>query len=275
MHIDESEAQTFHKSLIKNFEDAVRSCMHDHTGVAFSGGIDSSLIASIAKSFNPDIELCTVGMHGSYDIKHARRAAALLGLEDRLRIYECTGADIESAIPRAIGAIESTNPVAVGIGVCMYLVSQCAHTNGIRFLVTGQGADELFAGYKRYEQAFDDGILDHELEKDVLALPAQIKRDVAVAQLNHVELYMPMLDLADIAARIDVKLKMRKEGSNYIRKYILRRVSEDYLPAELVWAPKKAVQYGTGIQNALRRMARKRGLGQEDLLRQYSPDKLV
>ncbi|NIA11687.1 MAG: asparagine synthetase B, partial [Nitrospiraceae bacterium] len=180
-----------------------------------------------------------------------------------------------SAIPQVIGAIESTNPVAVGIGICMYFVSQCAHTNGIRFLVTGQGADELFAGYKRYEQAFDDGILDHELEKDVLALPAQIKRDVAVAQLNHVELYMPMLDLVDIATRIDVKLKMHKEGSNYIRKYILRKVSEQYLPAELVWAPKKAVQYGTGIQNALHRMARKRGLGQEDLLRQYSPDKLV
>lgn len=273
MQIDEPEAI---RKLRICIEDAVRSCIHERTGVAFSGGIDSSLIASIAASMNPDIELYTIGLHDSHDIKQAQKAAPLLGLADRLTVCECISAEIESAILPVVHAIKSTNPVAVGIGICMYLVSRCAHEHGIGFLLTGQGADELFAGYRRHEQAFDDGKLDYELEKDVHALSAQIERDIAVARLNGVELCMPMFhhDVMDVAGRVDAGLKMRREapelirGSKYIRKYILRKVSEHYLPAELVWVPKKAAQYGTGIQNVLGGLARKRGLRQEEFLRQ-------
>ena len=274
MLIDEAEAI---RELAVCIKDAVRSCMQDRgrIGVALSGGIDSSLVAAIAASIDPDIELYAVGMHGSHDINHAEKAAALLGMEDRLRICECTEADIELAIPQVLHAIKTTNPVAAGIEICMYLVSRCAHAHGIGSLLTGQGADELFAGYKRYERHYDDGVLGIELEKDVLALPAQIRRDVAVAGLCGVELCLPICnrDVVDVARRIDTRLKMQKEEGGYVRKYILRRVSEQYIPSELAWAPKKAAQYGTGVQSMLRRMARRQGLGQEEFLRQYSSRK--
>ncbi len=268
--IDESEAIS---KLRVGITDAVRSCMRGHTGIALSGGIDSSLVAAIARLINPDIELYAVGMRGSHDVKHAQQAATLLGLSDRLHICECTEAEIESAIPLVVHAIQTANPVSVGIGICMYLVSQCAHADGTELLLTGQGADELFAGYKRYEQAYDSrGLeLDRELEKDIHALPNQIKRDVAVAELNCVELCLPICNrnVVAIARRIDSKLKMTRVGDECTRKYILRKVSEDYLPPELAWAPKKAAQYGTGVQNALRRMARRQGVGQAEFLRQH------
>ncbi len=292
MQTDEAEAIRYLTACIK---DAVRSCMagRDRIGVAFSGGIDSSLVAAIAASIDPDIELYAVGMHGSHDINHAEKAAALLGMEDRLRICECTEADIESAIPQVLHAImprpasggidgrhmqplqtQTASPVATGIGICMYLVSRCAHAHGTRLLLTGQGADELFAGYKRYEQAFDDGVLGIELEKDVLALPAQLKRDVAVAKLCGVELCLPIYsrDVVNIARGIDARLKMRKDEGGYVRKYILRRVSEQYLPHRLAWAPKKAAQYGTGVQNAIGKMARRQGLRQEEFLNRVFKD---
>ena len=82
------------------------------------------------------------------------------------------------------------------------------------------------------------------------------------------ELGLPICDrdVVDVACGIDARLKMRKEGGEYIRKYILRRVSEQYLPHRLAWAPKKAAQYGTGVQNALDKMARRQGLRQEEFL---------
>lgn len=264
----ESETEIAHR-LMDRIRDSVRLCMHGCSGVAFSGGIDSSLIASVAASMNPEIELYTIGMRGSHDIKQAEKAATRLGLRDRLHLCECIRAEIESALLPVMRAIGSTNPVSVGIGLCMYFVSGCARTYGASVLLTGQGADELFAGYKRYEQAFDDGGLDRELEKDLLALPDQVERDAAVARLNGVELRMPMLHpgVTDLARKIDVRLKIRREDG-YVRKYILRKASEEYLPAELAQAPKKAVQYGTGVQNVLRRMARRDGVTQEEFLAQ-------
>ncbi|HIE31515.1 MAG TPA: asparagine synthase [Methanosarcinales archaeon] len=269
-HGSETESETkIAQMLMDRIRDSVRLCMHDCSGVAFSGGIDSSLIAFVAASMNPEIGLYAIGMRGSHDMKQAEKAATLLGLHDRLHLCECTPEDIKSALLPVMHATGSTNPVAVGIGLCMYFVSGCASKYGASVLLTGQGADELFAGYKRYEQVFDDGGLDRELERDMLALHDQVERDAAVARLNGVELRMPMLcsGVIDLAREIDAGLKIRRQDG-YIRKYILRRASAGHLPAELAQAPKKAAQYGTGIQNVLRRMARRDGVTQGEFLAQ-------
>ena len=88
-----------------------------------------------------------------------------------------------------------------------------------------------------------------------------LERDDAAAMAHGVEMRVPYLDLAviGISQRIDTSLKVYFDGKDYIRKYILRILSEKYLPDEIASAPKKAIQYGTGVQKTLEKLAKSEG----------------
>ena len=241
------------EALYNAIEQAVKKRAYSPCTIAFSGGLDSSLIAALC----PEAELYSVGMAGSHDIIQTKKAAVLLGMENKLHLQELNFDDVLTALPDVIRAIESAEPQKVSIAMPLFFASKNAHNDGLRVMLSGQGADELFAGYKRYESLGPD-----ELENALLCdldniANNNLERDDAASMANSVELRVPYLDreVVELALRIAPELKIK----NGIRKHILRLAARKSLPDELAFKEKKAAQYSSGIYSAIEKLARKKG----------------
>ena len=228
--------------------------------VAFSGGIDSTLVAS---GF-PDAPLYVVGFEGCHDIAAAREAAAALGRGDDLRVIELTHDDLIDAVPRVAAAIGRTNPMDVTIALPLFLVAERAAADGYDRLALGQGADELFGGYSKVVEPRED----HRVEGDTVraavretveTLPGQLERDVCGLSAAGVEPVTPFLQdrVVDAALRLPGELLATPEQ----RKIALRAFARETvgLPESVAGADKKAVQYGTYVSRELDRLARQNG----------------
>lgn len=240
-------------ALLSAIEVAVKKRSYSPCAVAFSGGLDSSLIAALC----PEAELYSVGMAGSHDIEHTQKAAMLMGLEGRLHMHELTLDDVERAIPSVITATGSAEPMQVSIALPLFFASGDAARDGIRVMLSGQGADELFAGYKRYE-SLDPDRLEEVLRSDLDKMAENnLERDDAVTMANAVELRVPYLDreVVELALRIAPGLKI-KSG---VRKSILRSAAMKVIPDGLAMKEKKAAQYSSGIYSAIEKLAMKNG----------------
>ena len=219
----------------------------DEGVVALSGGVDSTFVARLAGR-----ECVSVGMEGSHDLAQARRAADLLGLE--CTFVEIPAAGIESALPVVLGSIPNRDPVNTGIALTQYFITRWAGEQGYRRILTGQGADELFGGYSRY---LETTTLEADLARDFAGLEQQAERDQAIALLHGTYLSMPYLDVRVVRAAGSIPACERVCGAQ--RKIPLRIIAERYIPKELAWYGKKAMQYGSGVAKELRRLARRNG----------------
>lgn len=214
---------------------------------ALSGGVDSSLVARLAGR-----ECVAVGLENSRDLKQARRAAGLLNLD--CTFVTITEAEIAAVLPRVVAAVPKKDPVNTGIALTLYFIARFAGEQGYRRILTGQGADELFGGYARYETSEN---LEEELTRDFLGLEAQARRDQAIAGLFGTYLSMPYLDLRVVRAARIIPAQEKVQGNR--RKIPLRKVAERHIPQDLAWEEKKAMQYGSGVWGVLRKLARKNG----------------
>lgn len=261
----EKEAIIYLKAAL---EKAVELRLTPVSGIAFSGGIDSTFLAALAKRIDPYVSLYAVGLPDSHDIAQAEYAAEAIGMKRNLKTHFLSPEEIEAAVPEVIYATESTDLMKVAIGLPLHIVAKTAREEGKRVILTGQGADELFGGYSRHEGFFEQGadVLDREIYSDLENISAiNLERDDMVAMANSVELRVPFLDKEVIKTglAINPELKVRKKEGAYIRKYILRKAAEGLLPQKILWKEKKAVQYGTGVQKTLDRLARDYGFSKK------------
>jgi len=255
----------FKSEIISQLETSIEKSFEHlkslNCAVLFSGGIDSSLAAFMADRLANYVVLITAKAEGSHDADAASSAAKILKMKHME--VELNEEIIWNVLPRIIYSIESTDKMDVEIAIPFFLSTLKAKEEGYEVIISGQGPDELFAGYYRYLQMYDPENpknLDKEMKSDISSTYRRnIERDeFAIANAGG-RAFFPYLstDFVELglATPVNYKISLNKEPS---RKVILRELAVSMgLPGELVSARKKATQYSSGTSNLVVESIRK------------------
>jgi len=243
--------------------------------VAFSGGLDSSLVAMLARICGIEVQLITVGLEDQHELRHARTAARALGLPLHIQTY--TQDDVEQTLPKILWLIEEPDVTKVGVATPTYWTAQIASRLGFRILLAGQGADELFGGYQKYlkDYAAGDEVVRDSMYHDVITCHEKnFQRDNQACSFHQVELRLPFADrnVVNFSLGLPTHLKIASP-EDHLRKRLLRLTAQNLgMPLFIVNRRKKAVQYATGVDKALRRLARRENLTLGEYVRRIFRD---
>ncbi|HOV35079.1 MAG TPA: asparagine synthase B [Dysgonamonadaceae bacterium] len=249
------------ETLRKALEDAVeRQLMSDVPyGVLLSGGLDSSIISAVAKKFAarriesgnkeeawwPRLHSFAIGLEGSPDLAAARKVAEHIGsIHHEIHYTVQEGLD---AIRDVIYHIETYDVTTVRASTPMYLLARYIKSMGVKMVLSGEGADEIFGGYLYFHKAPNAREFHEETVRKLgkLHLYDCLRANKSLAAWG-VEGRVPFLDkeFLDVAMRLNPRDKMACNGK--IEKHILREAFQDYLPKEIAWRQKEQFSDGVG-----------------------------
>ena len=248
-HLDEA-TKTLRELLIE----AVKRRMDGVEAVSLSGGLDSSIVAAIAKEFNPDLQLFTVAVESAPgpDLENAKHMAEFLGMKHH--IYMITEPDITEFISDSIWYLESFDEDCISGILSNYYASKIVkpHSNAV---LVGEGADELFGGYRmvlknpRVKSAEQRERLAQKLLD--IAFNTALRRLDRGWMANAVVYKTPFLDakVVDFSQKIPMDWKIY--GENQIEKYILRQAFRDMLPERIANREKLRFAMGAGMDDVM------------------------
>lgn len=229
-------------------------------GAFLSGGLDSSIIAAIAARIAPGrLKTFAVGAAGSADLAAARDVARHIG--SRHFEHEFTAGDVTEVLPEVIYHLESADVDLVRSAVPTHFAARLARAH-VKAVLTGEGADELFAGYA-YHHAYVDRPRDlaEELTRSLNAMHnINLQRVDRITMGQGLEARTPFLDraLIDFAQSIPATLKLRRTDPGAAEstgatteKWILRKACTGLLPPALLWRRKAQFDEGSGVVGLL------------------------
>lgn len=244
------------KATFESITDSVRRhLMADvEVGVFLSGGLDSSLVAAIAADVyarqGRRLKTFAVGTPDSTDLLAAREAAAFLNTEHHEAILDATSAT--EAIDDVVGCVESFDASLIRSAVPNWFLSELAAQH-VKAVLTGEGADELFAGYGYYHEqhtAPDD--LDAELRRTIGELHGlNLQRCDRVTMAHGLEARVPFLDHDVISHAMSLPAELKALEADGMEKGHLRRAFASWLPDHLLWRRKEQFGTGSGAQSVL------------------------
>ena len=247
--------------LRRRLEHAVeRQLMSDVPyGVLLSGGLDSSVIAALAGRFSrrrveahgseeawwPRLHSFAIGLEASPDLAAARVASQAIGsVHHELHFTVQEGID---ALPEVIHHLETFDVTTVRASTPMYLMARKIKAMGVKMVLSGEGADEIFGGYLYFHKAPGPRELHEETVRklDKLHKYDCLRANKSMAAWG-VEARVPFLDVEFLASAMsfDPEEKMIKDGR--IEKHVLRTACSDLLPAKILWRQKEQFSDGVG-----------------------------
>ncbi len=215
---------------------------HRSDSIALSGGLDSSILASCTENKTMNAFTMIAKDFVSTDLVNAQLVAKIKDLP--LDIISANVDDLLSAAEETIKILKVFNPIEIRNNIVVYLTMNAAKRSGCDSIMTGDGADELFAGYNFFKK-----MSQTELEKDleriwsVMHFPSK-----SIADAIGISLHAPFLDpiVSEYAKNMPSGLKVKDEKGKRYGKWILRKAFENDLPESIIWRDKFAMQDGSG-----------------------------
>ncbi len=235
--------------LAQLVKSSIEECLEDRISISFSGGVDSSLIAHIAKE-NCEVDLFSAGTESSQDLQYAKEVAKQLGLNYYEKLLD---GDFILELYKELYGIIPGSLIHIGILLPIYACAKEAKSQGHDTMLVGSGSEELFVGYNRYYTYLRQGKdLDSILKEEFRTLP---KRDVGmvskILRAVGLEPRFPFMNgkLAKFLFSIPLEKRMEEEE---LKKGLLREAAKILnLPELPRTRKKKAAQYGSGVHKIL------------------------
>lgn len=222
-------------------------------GTFCSGGLDSTLITALAARELPRFHTFSTGMEGAPDLEAAERAAEFLGTDHHLRVY--TEDEVLKTLPRVAAHLESFDAALFRSAVPTYFVSELARRH-VKVVLTGEGADELYAGYQYLKDLPQGEPLHRELLRITRDLHyVNLQRTDRMTMAHSLEGRVPYLDWAHVGFGLTLPTSLKIHGPERTEKWLLRKAFPGLLPEDLLWRGKQKFAEGTGSFDVIRREA--------------------
>lgn len=233
------------KRLFEKLRDSCESCRAD--SISLSGGLDSTILAYFLKEKKPKAISIIAQDFSSTDLTFCQLAAKELDLSQI--IVNVDTAEILESIKGTISILKNFNDIEIRNNLVMYMAIKWVKDHNLQSIVTGDGADELFAGY-----SFLLKKEEHEIEKEsqrigsIMHFPTQ-----KIGKAFGIKIESPFLDkkIIEYSMRIPTKLKVNTEKGKKYGKWILRKTFEDKIPMQIAWREKSPMQDGAGTNGLI------------------------
>lgn len=252
--------------LLRRLERSVerRLAHSSKTGVWLSGGLDSSVLTALAAAASPSVMTFSAGLPGASDLAFAREAASFLGTDHHERL--CSVGEMLEVLPLVIYHLESFDAPLVRSSIANFLVAGEAAAH-VRVALSGEGADELFAGYGFLKNKDEEALRMGLAEAQGALHNTALQRVDRMAAAHGIRARPGFLDPEVVAFANAMPSAVKVHGPEQTEKWILRRAIRGRLPEDIVWRPKEKFWSGSGISEKLAEVA-EREIGDEEFSRE-------
>ncbi len=252
--------------LAEAFAEAVRKRLprrDQPVGIFLSGGLDSSLVAAHVADHRPDATCFVLGDEGGPDSSAGAHVADLLQLRRVVHVRLPRPGELPGLIRSVVRATESYNPSIVSNGLATYMLAQAARRAGIKVVLTGEGADELFGGYHNFGPG-----------EPWRAVRAQLIDDMQFTELRRLDLSCMAHSVEPRCPFLDRAVRQLSDTLSYSQLYrgrdnkiALREVFAGKLPHDVLWRRKISFDVGSGVRGQVVRYLRRSGRTEREELR--------